>query len=187
MPPFSIVFSLFGLILGLSVAAVLTGFARVLRMRPKVKMGVLSPLLGLFVILDLISFYNGAWRARDWIQPEYGYLFIALVITSVYYVAASTVFPQAGETVADFDQHYFENRRWILLAIGFCNLAVFGWQDLLVLHTLPRAWWYTVPEYFVLLVVAAFTRSRALSIACLSALVLIYLVLAAGSLIPARF
>lgn len=60
---FSFAFSLFGLLLGLSLAAVLTGFARALRMRPRIKMGLLSPLLGLFVILDVTSFWNGAWRA----------------------------------------------------------------------------------------------------------------------------
>jgi hypothetical protein len=187
MPPFSIVFSLFGLILGLSVAAVLTGFARVLRMRPKVKMGWLSPLLGAFVILDLISFWNGAWRAHDYIRPEYGFLFLALIITGTYYLAASTVFPQAGETVADFDAHYFENRRWIMLAIGFCNLAVFGWQDALAIHTLPLAWWFIVPEYYVLVIITAFARSRWLSIACLAALIGIYVLLAARTLVPPKF
>lgn len=184
MPAFSIVFSLFGLILGLSIAAVLSGFARVLRMRPKVKMGLLTPLLGLFVMLDLTSFWNGAWRVHDWIKPEYGYLFLALVITSVYYVAASTVFPQAGETVAHFDEHYFANRRWILLAICFCNLAMFGWQDPLELPTLPPSWWVAFPAYFIILITAAFAKSRRLSVACLCGLILIYLFLTVRTLLP---
>jgi hypothetical protein len=185
MPAFTIVFSLFGLVLGLSMAAVLQGLGRVLRMRPKVKMGWLTPLLGAFILLDLISFWNGAWRAKEWIQPEYGFLFIALIITGTYYLAASSVFPDAGVTFDDFDRHYFENRRWILLAIGFCNLAVFGWQDWLNSERLPTAWWFIVPPYFVLVVTAAFVRGRALSIACLVALIGLYLVLAASSLAAA--
>ena len=182
MKPFNIFFSLFGLVLGLSLAAVLQGFGRVLRMRPRVKMGWLTPLLGLFVMLDLTSFWNGAWRARDMIQAGYGYLFIGLVITSVYYLAASSVFAQSGETVADYDEHYFENRRWILLAVGFCNLAVFGWLDFPNLAQLPPSWWIAFPAYFALLITAAATRSKPLGIACLAGLIGIYLFLAAKSL-----
>jgi hypothetical protein len=180
--PFTVFYSLFGLVLGLSLAAVLSGFARVLRMRPRVHMGLLVPLLGLFVMLDLISFWNGAWQARDWMDPGYGYLFIALVVTGIYYIAASSVFPEAAKTVAEYDAHYFENRRWILPAIGFCNLAVFGWQYLLEIRDLPFSWWVAIPGYFALLITAAVTPSRRVSIACLAGLIGIYLFLTFKSL-----
>ena len=179
---FSFVFSLFGLLLGLSLAAVLTGFARALRMRPRVKMGWLSPLLGLFVMLDVTSFWNGAWRAQDWMEPDYGHLFVGLVITSLYYVAASAVFPEGGETTADYDRHYFETRRWILLAIGACNLTVFGWLDFRHLGEMPTSWWVAFPLYFTLLVTAALTSRRGLSIFCLSGLIGVYLFLTVKTL-----
>lgn len=174
---FSFAFSLFGLLLGLSLAAVLTGFARALRMRPRIKMGLLSPLLGLFVILDVTSFWNGAWRAQAWIEPDYGHLFVGLVITSIYYVAASAVFPEGGETVADYDRHYFETRRWILLPIGACNLAVFGWLDFRHVGEMPLSWWIAFPAYFTFVITAAVTHRRGLSLACLSGLVSIYVYL----------
>jgi len=147
-------------------------------------MGVLVPLLGLFVMLDLTSFWHGEWMARDWIKPEYGYLFVALVISGVYFVAASTVFPQGATTVAEFDAHYFENRRWILIAIFLCNLALFGWEYWLDRHRLSLIRWLFVPEYFVLVLVAAFARSRWLSIACLAGLILLFLFLALTSFLP---
>ena len=187
MAPFSIFFSLYGLLLGLSVAVVVSGFARLLKTRPKVRPGWLVPLLGIFIMLDVTSFWNGAWRAREWMVPEYGHLFLGLVVTALYYFAASLVFPEKAETPEDFDRHYFEERRRIFLAVGFSNLAVFGWQDAMQLNDLPLGWWFTVPVYFVLLAIAIVTRSRALSIACLVALIGIYLSLAAVSLIAPLF
>lgn len=182
MAPFSIFFSLYGLLLGLSVAVVVAGFARLIKARPRIWPGWPITLLGIFIMLDITSFWNGAWRAREWMVPEYGHLFLGMVVISIYYLAASMVFPDKAETAADFDSHYLENRRPILLAVGFCNLAVFGWQDVLAIHELPLAWWISVPTYYVLLVIAAFTRSRALGIACVSGLIAIYLAHAAISL-----
>ena len=183
MEPFNIVFSLFGLLLGLSLAKVLTGFERALTMRPKIHMGWLTPLLGLFVMLDLTSFWNGAWQAREFIRPGYGDLFISLVVTGTYYLAASTVFPPAGTKEEDFDRHYFENGRWILLAIGACNLAVFGWQYWLQRSHLPLTWWIAVPSYFALLIIGSITRGKRGSILCLLALIGIYLFLAFKTLV----
>ena len=182
MAPFSIFFSLYGLLLGLSVAVVVSGFARLLKTRPRVWPGWQVTLLGIFIMLDITSFWNGAWRAREWMLPEYGHLFLGMLVISIYYLAASMVFPDTAETVADFDTHYSENRRSILLAVAFCNLAVFGWQDVLAIHELPIAWWLSVPTYYVLVGIAAFTSSRRLGLACLGALIGIYLAHAAISL-----
>ena len=183
MAPFSIFFSLYGLLLGLSVAVVVSGFAKLLKARPKVHPGWLVPLLGIFIMLDIASFWNGAWRAREWMIPEYGHLFLGMVVISVYYLAASLVFPDNAKTTKDFDGHYFEERRRILLAVGFANLAVFGWQDVRDLSTLPLAWWISVPTYYVLVIIAVITRSKAVSIACLAGLITIYLSHAAISLL----
>jgi len=182
MEPFSIVFSLFGLLLGLSLARVLTGFERALRMRSRVRMGWLIPLLGLFVLLDVTSFWNGAWQMRHWLEPDYGHLFVALAVTAAYYLAATAVFPGNGTTIADHDRHYFATRRWILLAIGGCNLAVFGWQYWRDLWLEPTSWWVAIPSYFALLITAAITRRKDLSIACIAGLIGIYLFLAVKTL-----
>ena len=182
MDAFNFVFSLFGLLLGLSLAEVLSGFARVLKLRRAVNIGWLVPLLGLFVMLDIASFWSGAWRSREWIEPHYGFLFLGLVITGLYYLAASIVFPASGDSRADYDAHYFAHRRQILGAVAFCNLAAFVWQDLLMLDQLPLRWWFIVPGYFVLIAAGMVTRSRPLSIAVLAGLIGIYVVSAATSI-----
>ena len=108
MAPFSIFFSLYGLLLGLSVAVVVAGFARLIKARPRIWPGWPITLLGIFIMLDITSFWNGAWRAREWMVPEYGHLFLGMVVISIYYLAASMIFPDKAETAAGFDAHYFE-------------------------------------------------------------------------------
>lgn len=64
MAPFDFIFALFGLLLGLSLAEVLSGFARAIQARLEpgraLRLGWLTPLLGAFVLLDLLSFWNAA-------------------------------------------------------------------------------------------------------------------------------
>lgn len=71
MEPFELVFATLGLLLGLTITEVLGGFARVLKLkrseRAMVRVGWLTPLLGLFVILDLTTFWSLAWAcALNW-------------------------------------------------------------------------------------------------------------------------
>ena len=69
MSDFEFIFALFGLLLGLSLAEVLGGLARAIenRLRPSspARIGLLTPLLGAFVILDLLSFWQAAWVVRE--------------------------------------------------------------------------------------------------------------------------
>src|SRR5438045_635272 len=79
MPPaFDFVFSLFGLLLGLSLAEVLGGLARTLKQRKVVRLGWLTPLLGLLVMVDLASSWALAWSLRDSIPANFLTLVIGL-------------------------------------------------------------------------------------------------------------
>src|SRR5688500_14878840 len=98
MTSFEFVFSLFGLMLGLSLAEILGGLTRTVQSRAAAtakkrrRIGWLTPLLGLFVMLDLTSFWTVAWTLRDSIPAHYSSLVIGLAITGIYYLAASLVF-----------------------------------------------------------------------------------------------
>ncbi len=62
MPQFEFFFSLYGLILGLAIAVVIGGLSDLLRERDKIPIGWLTPLLGLFLLLDLVSMWTNACR-----------------------------------------------------------------------------------------------------------------------------
>ncbi|HYJ52486.1 MAG TPA: hypothetical protein VEW04_04880 [Allosphingosinicella sp.] len=124
MSIFEFVFSLFGLVLGLSLAEVLAGFARTVQARKRVRMGWLTPLLGLLLIIDLVSFWTGAWRERDAIGVTLEPLLFATLIAGIYYVAASLVFPPDQEAWPDLDRYFMEHKPIVMGAVIGCNLLM---------------------------------------------------------------
>ena len=73
MSQFEFIFSLYSLLLGLSLVELLSGLGKTVKARLHVdeeakagyRVGWLTPLLGLFVMLDLLSFWGAAWAVRD--------------------------------------------------------------------------------------------------------------------------
>lgn len=130
MSDFEFIFALFGLLLGLSLAEVLGGLARAIdaRTRPgsTVRIGWLTPLLGAFVLLDLLSFWQAAWFARDVVAVSGHALLAVTAFASAYYFAAHLVFPRSATGQPDFDQHYLRVSRiviGIMLALLGCQIA----------------------------------------------------------------
>lgn len=122
MSQFEFVFSLFGLLLGLSLAEVLNGFGKAVKARARLRIGWLTPLLGVLVMLDLISFWITAWSMRDILPVTYFTLMILLAFTGAYYVAANLVFPEEPDRCPDFDVHYWVNKKLVLAAMFALNL-----------------------------------------------------------------
>lgn len=175
MSDFEFVFSLFGLMLGFSLAELLSGLVRSLKGRRAVRLGWLTPLLALFVMLDLTSFWANAWDNRALIPARYGFLVLGLVATGLYYFAASLVFPERDEEVADLDAHFYARRRAILIVVGLCNFM------LLVALALVGAGEATHPVmlaihgfYYVMLLLAAGPRLPWLNGLALGLLIALY-------------
>lgn len=126
MTSFEFAFSLFGLLLGLSLASVLGGFARVLRARHKLRLGLATPLLGLLLMIDLVTFWSNAWDLRDAIPPTFGALLYGTVIASVYYLAAELVFPDELEEWPDLDTYFLRHKGQVLIGVMVTNLLVLG-------------------------------------------------------------
>jgi hypothetical protein len=175
MEAFDFAFSLFAIILGLTLVEVLTGFARALKRRRVVRLGWLTPLLAIFVMLDLISFWEWMWGARAYITPKYGILFIGLVVSGLYYLAASIIFPEEFGEHTDFDAHYIAHRRQVLGAVMACNLIGQGWAIILLWSKLNTSTHVDLFLYYGLLVVGFITSNKRLSIFVLAALIAIYL------------
>ena len=193
MSPFELVFALFGLLLGLAIAEVLGGFARVLKLKriggaaAEVRIGWLTPLLGLLVILDQTSFWLTAYNLRDVIPANYAPLIVVLAIVGAYYLASTLIFPDDPAQWPDFDAHYDRQNRLVLCAMLAANLAVLvlamalaaGAAGKAVLHPapLPHAplaaliGGATGLLTFLLLIALILVRSRRVNIALLAALI----------------
>jgi len=135
MSAFEFTFSLVGLLLGFSLVEVMSGLVRTVKLRGTVRIGWLTPLIGLFVMVDLTSYWSLAWNVREIIPANFGVLLLALLITGVYYFAASMVFPDKPEEWPDFDDWAARHKRQVLGGVFVAN----GVATVALFSQLPRA------------------------------------------------
>jgi len=162
---FEFFFSFYGLLLGLSMVELVGGFARVLHERQRVRFGWLTPLLALFVAVDLVTFWNQAWRFFRDAPFNPALLLVALVIAATFYIAASITFPRVSaegvETRIDLDDHFWAHRRVVFGCVLAANAMV--WLLLGVLAFADPAWaaFWSPRIIFGVIVFAACTAAAA--------------------------
>jgi len=125
MDAFEFFFSFYGLILGLSVVEVITGLVRVFKRRRKIRIGWLTPMLALLVLMDITSFWAVAWFSMRDLEVSYRLLIVGLAIAGIYYAAASLVTPDDPEEWPDFDVFYDQHKRYVIGGIMIANLLAF--------------------------------------------------------------
>jgi hypothetical protein len=127
------VFSLYAVVIGLTLVEILTGFGRAIRLRRNaaldghagVRLGLLTPLLAVFLMLDITSFWIVAWSLRNAISVSPMVLAFGLFATSLYYVAASWVFPESDMPDLDLDVHYFRQKALVFSLVLTSNVATY--------------------------------------------------------------
>ena len=186
MSAFEFFFSFYGLVLGLSVAVIATGLATAIQHRHKVRIGWLTPLLALFVALDIATFWDAAWTVFHDLPFSYGLLVAGLVIALIYFVAASLVFPHAIEDGDSMDDHFWANKKLVLLLTTAANLLLVAVMAGSILTTSGDAGLlygagFTMAVYLALIVPAALTRNRILFAGLVGLHVALYLLVAAYS------
>lgn len=122
MSAFEFFFSFYGLLLGLSVAVLATGAARAFKHRRRHRVGWLTPLLAVFVALDVATFWEGAWVNYRELPFSYGLLVGGLIVAIIYFIAAALVFPDESDTPAPLDDHFWTHRRATLSLLIIANL-----------------------------------------------------------------
>ena len=167
MDPFEFFFSFYGLLLGFSVAELVGGFARLLHERRTVRFGYLTPLLALFVAIDIASFWNQAWVIFRPAPYNYALLIVGRAVASTFYVAATQVFPRELKPGEDLDDHFWARKRLVLLSVMGANLLiVFLFLGLITLNgeiaklRLGLGFWVGTPLFMGLTLVAALARRR---------------------------
>jgi hypothetical protein len=152
-------------VLGLSVAVIATGLATAIQHRRKIRIGWLTPLLALFVGLDIATFWSAAWSTFRDTPFSYGMLVIGLAIALVYFIAASLVFPHEISDGMALDDHFWANKKVVLLLTTAANVMmllasisqILDWPDLGVILL---GYATVLVLYLALIVPAALTRSK---------------------------
>ena len=116
-------FALIGLVLGLALAHVLTELVRAVRTHGFKLLGLLTPMLAIFVILDIGTWWGILWGMRDILPNIWPVLGTGLLISSLYYVAALLVFPESRDDWLDLDDYYMRHRR-VVFGLMFLCFAV---------------------------------------------------------------
>ncbi|WP_409018482.1 hypothetical protein [Brevundimonas vesicularis] len=152
MNAFELFFSLFGLILGLAIAKVIGGLSDVLRDRGRIRIGLLTPMLAVFVLIDLSSVWVNAWGGLSAIEVSYGPFVAASVVASIYFFAAAMVFPKEASDWQSLDDYYMAHYRWVIGGVILASLGLImieahtnqTWRSLasaMAASTVTIIWW----------------------------------------------
>jgi len=148
-----------------------------------VHLGWLTPMLAIFVMLDLTSFWESSWGSRGFVSPQYGVLLIGLVVSGLYYLAASLVFPGEFGERADFDAHYLQHRKQVFGAIAICDLIQMAPVLIIRANEIPGRVWIENALQLSALATCIVSRSKRANIAALAVLIAIYLYTAVMSFV----
>jgi len=172
---FEFYLSFYGLLLGLSVAEVASGFRNAIDARQKIRIGWLTPILAIFVFFDITSFWIYVWGIRDDVIVNWGTMFGALVIALTYYIAAGLIFPRDEGDWPDLNKHYWRNKRFILAGIITANFIIGTATQ--AIHPPVQDWSYWVgwASYWPPLLVLGFSRSGRFDLVLLFILIAGYL------------
>jgi len=186
MSAFEFFFSFYGLLLGLSVAVIATGLATAIQHRKKVRIGRLTPLLATFVALDIATFWDSAWTNFRDMPFSYGLLVAGLAVALVYFIAATLVFPHQIEDGDSLDDHFWANKRIVLLLLVAANglgVLMMVWASIGKPGGLGTMLTYAANMvlYMALIVPAALAKRARLVFWTVGAHVVIYLILAVAS------
>lgn len=132
MSGFDFIFALFSLILGLAITEMLSGFAQVMKLHARaraglakdVRVGWLTPLLGVLVVLNQLMFWNSAYVVRDTLPYSYITLLGVVLVVGAYYLFSVLVFPSEPEAWPDFDDYYDQHNRLILGGMFVINVVM---------------------------------------------------------------
>ena len=126
MSVFEYIFSLYSLLLGLALAHLLSGLAKMVEARDKVRLGWPTALLAVQMMLTLAIFWEIAWRARDAIPDNSAALFASLIICGLLYFGAVLIIPSDVGEREDLDAHFFKEKSTVLGCIFLANIVAYG-------------------------------------------------------------
>lgn len=177
MSNFEFVFSLLVILLSLALAEVLGGLARIVKRRPKIRIGWATGLLATWVTTETVLFWRVVWRARDTLPDKSAALFGGFVVTAFCYFAAALVFPDDLDGRADLDGYFMQEKRNVIGAVLAANAlafllrpAVMGWAS----WSYIEWWgWILLSTMFVAGFAAMASNRRNVVIGCLAVLVAI--------------
>jgi hypothetical protein len=124
MSQFEFFMAFYGLLLGLGLAELMSGFARFLREKNPPPAGLVTPLLGLLVFTEMLANFVDAWNRLQTIRIDFLPLLVPTVIGLAYYLVAAIIVPRDIDEWGSLDAYFDRRKRWIVGLLLAVNLLI---------------------------------------------------------------
>lgn len=114
MSPFDFLAIVIAIPMGLALVELAQGISTTLRRRHEIKVGLLTPMLSIYLLLIISNAWLSLWGAQDILTVERSILFFGLLLSVVFYIAASFAVPDAPTKASDLDDWFLANRKFSL-------------------------------------------------------------------------
>ena len=165
MSDFEFLFSVFGLLIGLTFIEIAIKFADAIDAHSRRPIGLLTPLLALFVMVDVAGYWLFSWSIRELLHVRWRTVFVGLTVALIYYLSASMIFPRSEGEWKNLDEHYWARKRLVIGGVLLVEGATMAWQWTRAVPALSDYWfWFYQLPYFIPMTALLFTRSRRLDV-----------------------
>ena len=172
MTDFEFLFSVFGLLIGLTLVEIAVKFADAIDVHRRRPLGILTPLLALFVLIDVAGYWLFTWSLRDLLHVRWKIVFIGLSVAMIYYLSASMIFPRSEGEWKSLDEHYWARKRLVIGGVLLVESATMAWQLTRAVPALDDYWfWFYQLPYFLPMAALLFTRTRRVDIMLFAVLI----------------
>ena len=169
MTDFEGLFALFTVVFGLVIAELSLKFADAIDSNAERPIGILTPALAFLLLTDVTTFWLFVWSAKSALTVSFHSVFAGVLLSVLYFGAASLVFPRANRAWKHLDDHYWSRKRFIAGVMLFVNLAL---TAVLMTRTTPawNDWWFYFyfAGYVIALAGLIVSRSRRLDLVFLA-------------------
>jgi hypothetical protein len=122
MDQFSLFFAFYSLILGLAIAEVLGGFGRYVRSHSTHKVGAQTALLAMLTFFSITATWIDAFTTLKFVDLDVESLWAPILTSTLYYLAATVVFPSSSTDLNHLDEYFFERKRFVIGMLFCCEL-----------------------------------------------------------------
>lgn len=123
MDQFEFFFAFFGLLLGLALAELLNGYAAILREKVRPAWGLVTPLLGVLIVIEIAATFVDAWLKLKTVDINLVGFALPGLIGIAYYVAAVMAVPRHAADWVSLDDYFYARRYWIVGLLIGANLG----------------------------------------------------------------
>lgn len=114
MSPFDFLAIVIAIPMGLALVEIAQGISTTLRRRKEIRVGLLTPLLSVYLLLIITNAWLTLWEAQGILSVDRATLFFGLLLSVIFYIAASFAVPDSPKDGSDLDDWFLANRKFSL-------------------------------------------------------------------------